>query len=131
MRLLRRFKSQKGLTLIEMMISMVILTTVLGFSMYLIHSAHELSKDSRERLLALHAARSTLETIKNTALTSVSGISTTTFVPANLKNGAIAIATNPANVSAVSIATVTVTVSWTGARNRARSLQLSTMRSAY
>lgn len=128
---MRRANSQKGLTLIEMMISMVVLTTVLGFSMYLIHTAHELSKDSRDRLLALHAARTTLETIKNTSLTSVSSINTTSFVPADLKNCAVTIATNPANVSGVSVATVTVTVNWTGTRNRARTLQISTMRSAF
>lgn len=131
MKLLRRFKSQKGLTLVEMMISIFILTTVLGFSMYLIHSAHELSKDSRDRLLALHAARSTLETIKNTGLTSVTGINTAQFVPNGLRNGAVAIATNPANLASATIATITVTVSWTGSRNRARTLQMSTMRSVY
>ena len=131
MKLMRPLKSQKGLTLVEMMISICILTTVLGFSMYLIHTAHELSKDSRDRLLALHAARSTLETVKNTALSGVQAINTTAFVPNGLKNGAVAIATNPANLTGATIATVTVTVSWTGSRNRARTLQMSTMRSVY
>lgn len=79
----------------------------------------------------MNAARSTLEEIKDTTLSGVANIQTAGFIPADLPNGAITITTNPANVSAVTIATVTVTVTWTGPRNRPMTLEITTMRSAF
>lgn len=123
--------NEKGLTLIELMISFVVLSIVLIGAFQVLTAAHQMSMESRSRLLALNAGRTVLEEIKNTGLTNVTGINTAQYVPAELSNGAIAITTNPANLSGAAVATVTVTVSWRGPRNRLLSLQLSTMRSAY
>ena len=124
-------KRTKGFTLIELMISMFIMTIVLLGCFYILTAAHNMSEDSRSRLLALNAARSTLEAIKTTALINVPAVNTAAYVPADLPNGAIAITTNPANLAGQTVATVTVTVSWLGPRNMNRSLQISTMRSQY
>lgn len=122
---------QRGFTLIELMISAFILVTVCGSAVYALTQAQAMSIENRQRLLAMHAARSTLETIKNTPLQNLGSISTSSLVPTGLTNGSITIATNPANLTGVTIATVTVTVSYRGAKNMVRSLQVSTMRSLY
>lgn len=123
--------SQKGLSLIEVMISMSILVLVVLFAFYVLTAAHHMSEESRSRLLALNAARSTLEAIKDTTLPGVPGINTAAFIPQDLPNGAINIQTNPANLAGVQIATVTVIVQWTGTKNMARQLQFTTMRSRF
>lgn len=126
-----RRKGQSGFTLIELMISTFVLVIVLGSAMYALTQAQMMSMESRQRLLAIHAARSALETVKNTALPNVPAISTSSLIPTGLINGSMSIATNPANVNGVTLATVTVTVNWTGPKNSARSMQVSTMRSLY
>lgn len=131
MKMRKNQKNQRGFTLIELMISTFVLIVVVGSAVFALRQAQMMATESRLRLLAIHAARTTVETVKNTALSSVSSISTASIVPADLTNGSITIATNPANVSGSTIATVTVTVSWTGTKNSARSLQISTMRSVY
>lgn len=124
--------SERGVTLIEFMFSMAILGLVALMSFYVLTSARQMSESNRARLLALNAARSTLEQVKNTPLISVPTMSTSALIPSNLPSGAITITTNPAAVTAATtVATITVTVSWRGARNRTESLQLSTMRSRY
>ena len=124
-------KNKKGMTLIEVMIAFSIMAVVLLSAMYCLYMAQMMSQESRDRLLALNAARSVVEVIKDTPLANVTGINTSGYVPSDLKNGAIAIATNPANLAGVTIATVTVTVTWTGPRNMARALEVTTMRSIY
>ena len=124
-------QTEKGLTLIEMMFSFFFMVLILLFALQVLTSAHQLSEESRGRLLALNAARSTLEAIKNTALVNVPAINTAAFVPAELRNGNIAITTNPANLVGVQIATVTVTVTWFGPRNRPMQFQMTTMRSRF
>ena len=119
------------MTLIEVMAALVILLPSLLLTVYILTVAQNMSREARERLLALNAARSSLETIKNTPLANLPTINTNPFVPAELKNGAITIATNPANLGGQAIATVTVTVSWLGQRNMPRALQVTTMRSQY
>ena len=90
-----------------------------------------MSEESRSRLLALNAARTTLETIKNTPLGAVPAINTANIVPQALPGGAIVIRTNPANLAGAVVATVTVTVSWIGPKNMPRTLQVTTMRSQF
>ena len=124
---------QRGMTLIELMISASVMVTVLGACIYLLHSAHYLSQESRNRLLALNAARSTLEAVKNTGLANVPNINTAQYVPAALPSGTITITTNPAaaSLSTAAIATVTIDVRWTSAKNIQKTLQITTMRSRY
>lgn len=126
----KRF-SEKGVALLELMFSAAIMTAVLLSCYFVLISAHHMSEESRSRLLALNAARSTLEAIKTTPIANVPAINTAPFLPADLPGGAIAIVTNPANVVGVQIATVTVVVSWTGPRNMPRTLQMTTMRSQF
>ena len=123
--------SESGLTPIEVMTSLLVLLPSLLVIIFVLATAQHMSQESRERLLALNAARSTLETIKNTSLQNVSGINPVALVPADLRNGVIAITTNPVNLVGAQIATVTVTVTWNGVKNIPRSLRLSTMRSRY
>ena len=122
---------EKGLTLIELMIDLGILLPVLGIALAILVVSNEMSEESRERLLALNAARSTLEAVKDTPLVNVPAIPTAPLVPAGLRNGAINITTNPVNLVGAQIATVTVTVSWSSRRNRAKTLQVTTMRSQF
>jgi len=124
-------RCQKGLTLVEVLGALTLLLPTLLVALYVLIIAQNMSQEARERLLAVNAARSTLETIKSTPLPSIPALNTASLVPANLKNGAIAITTNPANLAGQSIATVTVTVSWLGAKNRPRALRVTTMRSQY
>jgi prepilin-type N-terminal cleavage/methylation domain-containing protein len=124
-------KSEKGLTLIELMISLALMALVSVTGFYILTAAKQMSESSRSRLLAANAARSALEQIKNTGLQNVGALSTSGFIPSTLPGGTMTIATNPANLSSATIATVTVTVNWQGPRNRTEQLQISTMRSAY
>lgn len=123
--------SKGGMTLTEILISLGIVLPALLIAISVLATAQHLSNESRERLLALNAARTTLETIKDTPLQNVPNINPAASVPAGLRNGAITIVTNPVNLNGVQVATVTVTVTWTGSRNFQRSLQISTMRSRY
>lgn len=119
------------MTLIELMVSVAIASIAILSTMYVMLEARQLSMEARQRLLAANAARSVLEVVKDTALTSVSSISTTAYVPSTLPSGAITITTNPSNVTGVTIATVTVNVSWKGAKNRTQNLAITTQRSMY
>ena len=123
--------NEKGVILAEFLMSLAVLVTVLVGSCFIFSAAHQMSEDAHERVLALGAAQSALESVKNTPIAAVPLINTGGMVPVGLNNGAIVITTNPANVANVQIATVTVTVNWTGPRGRQRSLQVSTMRSRF
>ena len=130
-RIRRLTHHEKGLTLIELMFSFGLFGLVVASSFFALIVAHQVSEDSRSRLLALNAARTTLEVIKDTPLANVPSMSTAGLVPADLPLGAISITTNPTLVTTASIATVTVTVTWTGSKNMPRQLEVTTMRSAY
>ncbi|MBI4971563.1 MAG: hypothetical protein HZC17_06975 [Candidatus Omnitrophica bacterium] len=131
MRLIGTSKNSKGIILAEFLVSLAILAIVLLGTCFIFSYAHQLSEDSHDRVLALAAASSALEAVKNNPIAAVPSINTNGMVPADLRNGQIQIATNPANVTNATIATVTVTVSWTGPKGRARSLQVTTQRSKY
>ena len=123
--------TERGFTFLELIFSLGVMAIVLLSCIFAMTEAHNLSNEARNRLLAMNAARSTLETIKNTALTNVTGINTASLVPTDLPLGSIAITTNPANLAGASIATVTVTVNWRGPKNMPKNLQVTTMRSIY
>ncbi len=127
----KREKSERGFTLIELLFSVTVLAVILLSCVFTLQEAQNLSTDARQRLLAMNAARSALETIKNTALVNVPAINTAPLIPADLPAGAMVIATNPANLAVVNVATVTITVSWRGPKNIPKNLQVTTMRSIY
>jgi Tfp pilus assembly protein PilX len=128
---MQKNKSKRGIILAEFLMSLGILVAVLVGTCFIFVAAHRLSEDSHQRILALSAASAALETVKNTPIAAVPAINTNGMVPADLPNGQIAITTNPANVANATIATVTVTVTWTGPGGRARNIQMSTMRSNF
>ncbi len=117
----------------EILVSLGILTMVIGASIASLIGTQQYSEDVRGRLLAMNAAQSVIEAVKATPLSQVPNITASSFVPSALKNGSIALNTSSAtgNLSVDSIATVTVIVSWTGPKNRPRTFQLTTMRSKY
>lgn len=125
-------KDLKGFLLLELLFAFGILAFVVVSSGGLLIKSSQMSEDNKGRLLALQTAQSAIETIKDTPLTSLASINTAAFIPAGLSQGAVAIQTNPATILAsTQIATVTITVSWRGAMNRAQQLQVSTMKSRF
>ena len=122
---------ERGFTLVELLVSISIMTFVLLTSVKVLMEAQQMTQQARYRLLAVNAARSVLETIKDTPLTQVPATGTAAFVPQGLPGGAIAIVTNPANLAGVSIATVTVRVTWVNPKNLQGRLEVSTMRSRF
>ena len=124
-------RRRKGLTLLELLVSLTIYSVAIVSAVFALTSAHQLSEESRGRLLALNAARTTLETVINTPLVNIPNINTAALVPAGLRNGAVAIRTNPANLAGAQIATVTVVVTWTGPKNMPKTLEVTTMRSRF
>lgn len=126
-----KINSQRGVLLIEILTSLGVLLPILLIALFVLINAHQLSQESRERLLALTTAHSVLETIKDTALPNVLRINTAGLIPAALPQGAVVITSNPANPAGATLATLTVTVSWQGTRNTPRNLRVTTMRSRY
>lgn len=135
----RRIKNERGLTLVEMMVSMVVLSLVVLGCVFVLVQARQMSEEARMRLLATTAAKSVLDLVKNTAVSSVNATTQTigttaasSFVPAGLPNGTITFTTNPSpTTSTTTLATVTVRVQWTGSKNSTRTLNFTTMRSSY
>jgi Tfp pilus assembly protein PilX len=123
--------NEKGVLLLELLFAFFLLAFIVVSSGGLLMKTAQMSEDNKGRLLALQTAQSALETIKDTSLTAIANINRAAFIPANLNQGAVAIQTNPAIGAATQIATITVTVSWRGALNRLRQLQVSTMKSRF
>lgn len=115
----------------EVLFATGIVTLVVASAVYVLLMAFHMSEESRNRLLALNTARSVLEEIKDTPIASVADLDVEDLIPEELVGGTIDITTNPADASAEVLATVTVTVSWNGAKNRGQTLSITTMRSAY
>ena len=126
-----KLTSSSGFTLIEMMFSCMLFAIVVSSSFFGIITAHQMTEDSRSKVIALNAARSVLEAVKDTSLANVPSINTAAFIPADLPNGAVTLTTNPSSVAGAQIATVTVSVTWTGSKNRAQQLDITTMRSRF
>ena len=80
---------RSGFTLIEFLFSLVVFATVLGGALAVLQSAQQLSEDSQQRLIAMNAAKTVLEMMKNTELTLEQIPNLNTAV--NLPNGSVAI----------------------------------------
>lgn len=120
-----------GFTLVEVMFSVAILGLVLLSAFHALTFAHQMSQESRYRLIATNTARSVLETIKDTPLGLVDTIDTSTLIPADLPNAGITITTNPANLTGAQLATVTVSITWTNPKGLPGVLEFTTMRSRF
>lgn len=127
----KKFKTEKGALLLEVLFAFALLSIVVISSGGLLIKTAQIAGDNKGRLLALQTMQSALETIKDTPLNEFAQIVTTDFIPVNLRAGAVAIQTNPANLTGANIANVTVTVSWQGERGRVHQLQVSTRRSRF
>ena len=106
---------RSGFTLIEFLFSLVVFATVLGGALAVLQSAQQLSEDSQQKLIALSAAKTIVENMKNQnlGLDQMLGLNTVVALP----NSSITIdwETSPAN-SALTVAdsaTFTVFVYWT------------------
>lgn len=124
-------KKERGFTLLELLMSIGIMVLVLLGSFSILIEANQMTQQARYRLLAANAARSVLETVKDTPLNQVPNMNTVTFRPADLPNANIVITTNPANLAGVTLATVTVRVTWTAPKGLTGNFEVSTMRSRF
>lgn len=124
-------RDKRGFLLLELLLAFFILSFVVICAGGLLIKTSHMLEDNKGRLLALEAAQSALDVVKDTPLTAIGNINRAALVPAALSQGAITIQTNPQNLTGINIATVTITVSWRGAMNRAQQLQISTMRSRF
>jgi len=130
---MKNMGSKKGFTLMEVAMSLAIFAAVLVLSVYVLSASQQLSAQSRERLLALGAVRSTVEAIKNTPLANIQAINTAPFIPQELRNGAITLNVNSdtGNLATATLATVTISIRWTGPKNIPQRLDITTMRSRF
>jgi type II secretory pathway pseudopilin PulG len=130
-----QFKSQSGMTMLEVLFSFAILALVSLNAVKLSLSAQQMTQDTQLKLLAVGAARSVMEVVRTTPLDTLddnpSPITASSYVPADLPSGAIAITTSPASLTGVDVATITVRVTWTGSKNRSRTLDLTTIKTRY
>jgi len=123
--------NERGFTLLELLVSVGLMVLVLGGSFSVLIEANQMTQQARCRLLAANAARSVLETVKDTPLNQIPNINTVQFRPADLPNSNIVIITNPANLAASQLATVTVRVTWTNPKGLAGNFEVTTMRSRF
>lgn len=129
--MMKRSYNQKGFTLVELMFSTAILGLVVLLSFKLLTSAHQMSQESRYRLIAANTVRSILEEVKDTPLQLVTSIDTSVYIPTDIPNGAVQILTNPGNLAGASLATVTIRMTWTNPRGFPGVLEVTTMRSSF
>lgn len=152
---IKNIRGKEGFTLIEVGLSLIIFTVSLLSALYVLSEAHKMSQLSRDRLLALSAARSTLELIKNTPLANIDGITqaqldalvptvdgtqnTAMLLTAVPRNPIIALAwDDPAqggtmeNLDGTTTqATITITIRWLGPKNMPYSFVVTTVRSRF
>lgn len=128
---IKGLRNNRGVLLLELLLGFFLLAFVVVSAAGLLIKTAQMAEDNKGRLLALQAAQSALETIKDTPLTSISSINTADLIPTGLKQGTLAIQTNPVIGTNTQIATITVTVSWNGTGNRAQQLLVSTMKSRF
>ena len=90
--------AEGGFTLIEFLFSLVVFATILGGSLAALQTAQQLSEDSQSRLIAMNAARTVLELMKDPDKNLTQAAAVTTAVP--LQNGSVTIDWRPANPGA-------------------------------
>jgi len=130
-------KSTRGFTLIELMLSLALVLIASAGMLEAINASNLLSIEAREATIAMNDARAVLERVKITSLASLPNNGTlnagsiwadlNTFVSNSLANQQITVTGD----AGTSVRQITVTVSWTGPRNKAEAVQFSTMKSFF
>ena len=128
---------EKGLTLIELIISLLIIVITSAGALQAIHAANILSIEAKETTIAMNDARAVLERVKITPLSSLPTDATVyantiwadlaTFISNNLSGQQVQVTGG----SGASLRQVTVTVSWIGPRNKQKSVQFTTLKSFF
>lgn len=112
---IRFVDSQKGFTLVEVMVTLVLAVMTITAVGAALDNGIRLTADNRSHLYALNALREQMEVLRNTSFTTISGYaSSTSFTNtqlAKLQNGTGTLAI--ANGAGADIKKVTLTVSWT------------------
>ncbi|MBU1864064.1 MAG: type II secretion system GspH family protein [Candidatus Omnitrophica bacterium] len=137
MRKARQIRNKCGFTLVEVIVSLALLVITSAGALYAIHMANILSIEAKEMTIAMNDARSVLEQVKITGLSSLPNNTTVnastlwanlaTFISNNLASEQVQITGG----SGASLRQITVTVSWIGPRNRAKSVQFTTLKSLF
>jgi len=129
--------NNKGFTLIELMIALVVLVVAAAGALQAIYAANILSIEAKETTIAMNDARAVLDRIKITPLASLPDSATVdartvwtdlnSFVSNSLSNEQIQVTGD----TGTQLKQVTVTVSWQGPRNKQKSVQLVTLKSFF
>lgn len=146
MRVLKRVAGKKkgGFTLVEVVISLAILTIASAAALQAIHTANILSINARETTMAINDAKSALEMIKVTPLGSFpenttlveSSVQTDlstlwldfhSVIGFDLANEQMEIIT----ASGTNVRQITIRVTWTGPGNRTKTVEFATLKSLF
>jgi len=133
----QQIRNKKGFTLVELMVSLLIIVITSAAALHAIYSANILSIESKETTIAMNDARAVLEQVKITSLSSLPSNTTisadniwadlATFISNNLNGEQILITGG----SGMSLRQITVTVNWNGPRNKQKSVQFTTLKSFF
>jgi len=133
----KKLKNKRGMTLIEVVISLAILVIASAGALQAIFTSNILSVEAKETTIAMNDARAVLERVKITSLGSLPSDATIdgftvwadlgTTISNNLNQEQILITGGNGNT----VRQITVTVNWVGPRNKAKSVQFTTLKSFF
>ena len=134
---MKKNMKNRGFTLIEIIIALLIVIIASAAMLQAIHAANILSIESKEMTIAMNDARAVLEQVKITSLGSLPTSTTvnantiwgnlTTFISNNLNNEQVQVTGG----GGITLRQITVTVNWTGPRNKPKSVQFTTLKSFF
>ncbi len=131
-------KREKGFTLIELMLSILIVSVATAGALEAIYMSNRLSIQAKENTIALSDARAIVDRIKITPLSMLPSNGSTVnastiwsnlndFVSMGLVNENIYITGGAGS----SVRQITIAVSWSGVGNRNRQLKFTTLKSSF
>ncbi len=133
----KKIMNNKGLTLVELLVSLLIIVITSAGALQAIYAANILSIESKETTIAMNDARAVLERVKITSLSLLPSNTTVnantiwadlaTFISNNLDSEQVLVTGG----DGISLRQITVTVNWTGPRNKQKSVQFTTLKSFF